>query len=347
MKLVETLENLNQYEFSARLSNKQEPLLITDGIKDWQALHWNPNYLMEKYPHEKVEFSFATIKESEKPYWGDIITLKDLLNVFFNPNFQTDEKNSFDQCFFKCFKSIKHEFNIPSWASSSTDYRIDFFVTSARNILPLHWESNHSFIAQIVGTQTFYLFPPEQSSYLAPAYDSSSYNYSYITNVEKVSSDECSNFKDATPYHVEVSPGQVLFIPAGWWFQTVSKNAGIAINFAWKPKLNECNLNYVLKCRLIKEYFENNYDQNSWLNLSEFQSDLDIAAFLLEKNCIWGAIIFCAIYAKKNLQSFASENYLTSLTYLADEESNHLYKNFDVDELINDLKREHSLIKCT
>ena len=55
------------------------------------------------------------------------------------------------------------------------------------------------------------------------------------------------NFKNVNPIEGIISPGDVLFIPSGWWHDVRSLDLAISINFWWKPKPEECLIPHVLK----------------------------------------------------------------------------------------------------
>ena len=179
-------------------------------------------------------------------------------------------------------------------------------------------------------------------------------NHSYIPDIKRPNFKKFSKFKEAVQYKVTLNPGNVLFIPSGWWHQVESLNPSISLNFWWNPKISECEASHVLRYRLGEAFKENKFSEiNGWLDLGEFNSYLNIAQYLSEKDYRWASLIFCGAYARENLSFFSDfkepenlnnfEAYLYKLVDTALKEDDNLLKNCNVNEVILSLKNQQSL----
>jgi ribosomal protein L16 Arg81 hydroxylase len=96
----------------------------------------------------------------------------------------------------------------------------------AGTVTPLHHDLMNVLVAQIFGRKRFTLIPPEQTPYL--------YN-----NVGVYGEVDCGNpdfvrhplYRQARPLDVVLNPGDVLFIPVGWWHYVRALEVSIMISY--------------------------------------------------------------------------------------------------------------------
>jgi hypothetical protein len=93
-------------------------------------------------------------------------------------------------------------------------------------ITPLHHDTMNIFMAQIFGRKLLRLIPPEDTPLL--------YNeqgvYSSV-DLETPDYDRYPLFREARVLDVEISPGDLLFIPVGWWHHARSLSVSIGVSF--------------------------------------------------------------------------------------------------------------------
>jgi len=96
----------------------------------------------------------------------------------------------------------------------------------AGTVTPLHYERSNVLMAQVAGRKKFRLIPSTQAD--------------FVYNREGVYSDvDCENpdaslypkFRNATIIDVTVEPGEVLFVPVGWWHHVRALDVSMTISF--------------------------------------------------------------------------------------------------------------------
>ena len=100
---------------------------------------------------------------------------------------------------------------------------------------PCHQDTyGENLIAQLVGSKTWTLFPPDQGHLLGPTrvpYEESSvYSSVNFVHLSHNSPTTLSKLSMTTPYIVTLHPGDVLYVPRHWWHQVYSNEYSISVN---------------------------------------------------------------------------------------------------------------------
>jgi len=117
---------------------------------------------------------------------------------------------------------------------------------------PCHKDTyGENLVAQLAGTKTWRLFPPEQGQFLSPTrvpYEESSiYSHVNFIHLSHNRPETLSKLSKATPYIVTLHPGDVLYVPRHWWHQVYSNEFSISVN-TWleHPEDNRARLGEAL-----------------------------------------------------------------------------------------------------
>jgi ribosomal protein L16 Arg81 hydroxylase len=110
------------------------------------------------------------------------------------------------------------------------------WVCGPGTINPLHWDTNHVFLAQVRGDKRFVVFPPEDSPKLA----SLVHRTVWRTTALDLSSVDHARFPDVartSPWSCTLRPGELLFIPYGWWHYMECDDECVSVSWWWAPSL--------------------------------------------------------------------------------------------------------------
>jgi hypothetical protein len=94
----------------------------------------------------------------------------------------------------------------------------------------VHFDSwhTHAFICQLYGTKEFTAYSPQQTPYIYVKPDR--YNVSQIPDLENPDYEKYPLFRRATPMRFQLEPGEILFIPGGWWHTAKMLNPSISVS---------------------------------------------------------------------------------------------------------------------
>jgi hypothetical protein len=116
----------------------------------------------------------------------------------------------------------------------------------------LHYDDYHyhAYIGQVFGLKKFFVFSPDQSESMYPTPRRK--HVSLVRDVEHPDLDTFPNFAKAKPMTCVLEPGDLVFMPCGWWHTTrmLSTSISIAIN-----RVNASNWRHV-KADIVEEMGE-------------------------------------------------------------------------------------------
>jgi hypothetical protein len=126
----------------------------------------------------------------------------------------------------------------PTWLGLLDHVRATNLWIGAQGCLtPLHVDGSHNFLLQVLGAKRITLFSPDQARFLYPAVDSQRPHLSRI-DLRNPDKNEFPLFEQARAEQFTLEPGDVLYLPPGWWHEVESLDAAVSINF-WHDAIYE------------------------------------------------------------------------------------------------------------
>ena len=250
---VDRRTGVSQKEFLDRYYAQNTPVLMTDSCDKWPALsRWDPAYLVEKLGSVEVEVMAG--RESDPDY--EINANQHRFKMPFDEYVAKigSESRSNDTYLVANNKLLATEAALPLWDDFSLDERYlgpdpnrthaFLWFGPAGTVTPLHHDSVNVLFNQIDGWKHFILIP---SLEVHRVYN----NLAVYSAVDPLKPDleQFPLFADAQQLHLDVGPGQTLFIPAGWWHHVEATEASISIsftNFAFSNDIEWSNPNFTL-----------------------------------------------------------------------------------------------------
>ena len=250
---VDRRTGVGQKEFLDRYYSQNTPVLMTDSCDQWPALSlWNPPYLAETLGSVEVEVMAG--RESDPDY--EINANKHRFMMPFDEFVAKIEgaSRSNDTYLVANNKLLATEAALPLWDDFTLDERYlvpdpqrnqaFLWFGPAGTVTPLHHDVINVLFNQVDGWKHFILIP---SLEVHRVYN----NLAVYSAVDPLKPDleHYPLFAGAQQIHLDVGPGQTLFIPAGWWHHVEATEASISIsftNFAFSNDIEWSNPDFTL-----------------------------------------------------------------------------------------------------
>ncbi len=226
--------NLSSQDFLDRYYATNTPVCLKGMMHNWPALtQWSPEYLRSVYGELEVEVQMGrqTNPRYERELDKHRCTLSlgayvdrvvasgpsnDLYMVANNGNLDRDELKGL---------LADIEFFPQLLDPTDTQGKVFFWFGPAGTITPLHHDPLNVLFTQVYGRKRFKLISPDQTPWL--------YNRSGVfSEVDPAHPDydRFPLFKNVQVLELIVEPGDVLFIPVGWWHWVESLEVSISLS---------------------------------------------------------------------------------------------------------------------
>ena len=254
LNVIERREIVSREEFLAKYYSTNTPVILTNMMNDWPAFSsWCPEYFKTQYGDVEVEIQ--SNRNSDLKYeinsanhkkiiqfheYIDRILVGGETNDYYmvanNSNLERQE-----------LRSLLEDINMPSELLDSSDKKgkVFFWLGPAGTITPLHHDTANLMMAQVYGRKRWRVISPECTSFL--------YNYIGVfsaVDLENPDYNKYPLFKNVNIMEEILDPGEIIFIPVGWWHQVKALDISISLSFT----------NFVFP----NQYFYKNPDIRRW-----------------------------------------------------------------------------------
>jgi len=248
---LERVINLDQRAFNENYFRPARPVIIEQGAVNSKAHQlWSLSYLKEKLQGCQI-----VVHHNKNGFYDHIQSVRpNLVERLSMPFEQAVDKIETEPegTWYLQQASIDHELpplkddleKLPWCEKFTKTHARNFWLGSENCVTPLHFDHFPNFLIQIRGRKALTLFSPSDSKLLYPNPASPS-----VSQVDIEAPDYLAHplLHNATAFHLELSPGDVLYMPSGWWHQTRSLETNISVNIWWAPFFSWINLTHPFK----------------------------------------------------------------------------------------------------
>lgn len=241
---VKRLSGLSSTDFHESYFCTNRPVIFEDVVPSWPAVSkWSIEFFRQKFGSEQVVYqSGRSIHDHRDAFVDHSIraTFNDFLSVIERPpsNASPAYLIAHDRLLDRpAFKSLLDDitFDPRYFDGKDTHGRVFFWLGSAGSTTPMHRDLGNVYLAQIKGRKLIRMVPSKQ---LHLMYNEVGYHSD--ADFDNLSFDDFPLLKDAFIADIIVKPGDLLFIPVGWWHFVKCLDTSITItgnNFCFPNRL--------------------------------------------------------------------------------------------------------------
>lgn len=231
---VEIRERLSRDAFLREYYTTNRPVVIRNMFEDWPARRsWSPAYLKQKYGDRVVEVQAGRdrnpryeIESSQHRRQMTLGAYVDLITSVQATNdvYITANNTSHNATVLRELWSDITQ--IPEYLDGNSPQKGFFWFGPAGTITPLHHDLTNNFMAQVYGRKLVKLIPSCDLPYV--------YNDQHCYSQVDMGAIDETRFPDMRHARVidcMIEPGDLLFLPVGWWHYVKGLDISITVTF--------------------------------------------------------------------------------------------------------------------
>jgi Cupin-like domain len=237
---IERREGMSPKAFAREYFGQPRPVIVTDALAHWPALgRWSPDFFRREYGEIEIEVD------------GERLTLGELIDRI---EVSTPEKPApylRNQPLSQWPQELQGQvspppaYTRPNWLESrlfpsrTRMTYIEAYIGGEGARFPvLHYDGlhTHAYLMQLYGDKEYIAFAPDQTEYMYPP--SSDANTSRIVDVLNPDLESFPLFDRARGVRFQLHPGEMLFVPGGWWHTARILNPSVTVSINGVNKAN-------------------------------------------------------------------------------------------------------------
>lgn len=241
---IERRQRLSSNEFLRDYYCTGRPVVISDLMQEWPAMHkWNLEFLSLRYGDKAVEIQSRRDSnggyELDKARHQTKMRFGDFLNwigggVTSNDKYLTAYNDSYNR---SALEGLLSDIpGIPGYLDPQSAGGF-LWIGPKGTITPFHHDLTNNLLAQVVGRKRFVI---ASSAEISRVYNDE-HCFSAV-DVRHVDLRVHPAMADVRLIEFDLSPGEVVFLPVGWWHYVESLDFSISVsftNFLWNNDFTE------------------------------------------------------------------------------------------------------------
>lgn len=232
--VIERRHRLPRDTFLREYYSANRPVIITGMMDDWPARDWTPEHLAAHFSEQQVEvqagrnanvrYEMEGAKHKKMMRFGDfmqqVIHGGPSNDIYMTAN----NVGANAQAMSGLWDGIVQ---IPEYLDAGNPANRGFFwIGPAGTVTPTHHDLTNNFMAQIMGRKRVRLVDSLQAARI----HNSLHVYSDV-DLEAVDYARFPAMREVTVLECDLAPGELLFIPVGWWHHVRSLDISVTVTF--------------------------------------------------------------------------------------------------------------------
>lgn len=245
---VPRVQKPSREEFLDRFYSQNKPVVIEGALDDWPALEkWQSgDYLKERCGDAIVEvqanresdddYELNSIKHKQEMRFSEFVDIVES-GVETNDWYMTANNSGKNK---QAIRALWDDIRFPDYLNPNHAYGDGFFwYGPAGTVTPIHHDMTNNFMAQVRGRKRVKIIAPFESAHV--------YNHRHCfspVDIENPDLERFPDMKDVSIIDVEISPGDLFFLPVGWWHGVRGLDLSITMTFTNFVYPNEFSSGY-------------------------------------------------------------------------------------------------------
>ena len=231
---VPRMPKLSRQAFLDNYYALNRPVVMTGAMDDWPAMtRWTAKELKSRFGDRVVSvqanrdndanYEVNSAKLRSEMTFGEFVDITETMGETNNYYITANNAETNSETLKDLWKDI---IPFPEYLRDDPANRGFFWFGPKGTVTPLHHDLTNNFMAQVRGRKLVRLVAPYELQNL--------YNNRHCytaVNLDKIDYDRFPLFRNVTVIDVEIGPGDLLFLPVGWWHHVRGLDTSITMTF--------------------------------------------------------------------------------------------------------------------
>lgn len=286
---IDQVDTIEPQVFKNVYYKKEKPLHILNATEHWPALNkWSIDYFMKNIGHKKAIINLFNYEDDKiERTLLPAMTISESINIMTQNRHPRKKYYILRDSIVNHYPELLPDLSLPSCFDQDTFYSRDLWFGDEGNITPIHFDAADNFIVPIFGAKTVYLYPKNETQKIYPHSIKTKGRFNFAESVSRryVELNAFPLFDQMTYYEIDVYPGQMLYIPPGWWHEVhTHDNKSASVSYFFNKRGYPCFAWHILgyqSCRLHE--INNDNVLQEMLYKTNFSNGLQLARLLSQK----------------------------------------------------------------
>lgn len=232
---VPRVQKPSRQEFLDQYYSTNRPVVITGAMDDWPAMtRWTGEYLKGRFGDRTVEvqanrnsdanYELNQTKLKKEMRFGEFVDITETVGQTNNYYITANNSGKNKAALTELWDDIVL---FPDYLRDDDPANRGFFWFGPKGtVTPLHHDLTNNFMAQVRGRKLVRLIAPPE----LPDLYNHRHCYSQV-NLDAVDYDRFPLFREARVIDVTIGPGDLFFLPVGWWHYVRGLDISITMTF--------------------------------------------------------------------------------------------------------------------
>jgi lysine-specific demethylase 8 len=227
---IDVVDTISPKDFKREYIDANSPLLMRKVTANWPAMKkWSFDFFASLSLPKRVFLEMNNVLQGGGQY--EVMEYGDYIRRIADDNGQNTPKGYLSVFkVFTAFPELRSDVDFSLLSQFKVKNTAKGWIGPAGTVTGYHVDWGDNVLAQICGRKEVRLVSPQDSKYMYPSKRFDQGTMSSEMDVDNYDADRFSLFAKATEYRVIIHPGEMLFIPRGWWHHVRSLDKSISVS---------------------------------------------------------------------------------------------------------------------
>jgi lysine-specific demethylase 8 len=229
---IDFVDSIAPAEFKRNYIDKNRPLLMRKATADWPAIRkWSFEYFASLKLPKRLYLEKGNVMQGT-PEYDELDYNEYIRRLMDDDHGKASDQQGYLSVFkiFRAFPQLKEDVDFSLFSQFKLKNTVAGWIGPAGTVTGYHIDWGDNVFAQICGRKELRLVAPQDSRYMYANNRFDQGTTSSDVDVDHYDPQRFPLFERATEYRLVVHPGDMLFIPRGWWHHVRSLDKSISVS---------------------------------------------------------------------------------------------------------------------